>query len=147
VGCRPSPIGEVAPIPENTTGRQRKPHSRTTRAIGDETAGLAARRKTQIFEAVANGGGLAYMHSGMYGMYAFRKRRSDQRDRPNGVTPLPPELSPGARQSRGGIRPVSPLVHRIKLRAHRDVRPSRAKITLFALFSIQIADELVTFRY
>ena len=44
--------------------------------IGDETAGLAARRKTQIFEAVANGGGLSYMHSGMYGRGSVRQMRS-----------------------------------------------------------------------
>ena len=45
-------------------------------AGGDETAGLAARRKTQIFEAVANGGGLSYMHSGMYGRGSVRQMRS-----------------------------------------------------------------------
>jgi len=53
-----------------------KPHSRTAHTIGDETAGLAARRKTQIFEAVANGGGLSYMHSGMYGRGSVRQMRS-----------------------------------------------------------------------
>jgi len=37
---------------------------------------LAARRKTQIFEAVANGGGLSYMHSGMYGRGSVRQMRS-----------------------------------------------------------------------
>jgi len=73
IPCR---TAKFAPIPDNITGRQRKPHSRTAHTIGDETAGLAARRKTQIFEAVANGGGLSYMHSGMYGRGSVRQMRS-----------------------------------------------------------------------
>src|SRR5207302_4459139 len=78
--ANPVANGEVAPIPDNITGRRRKPHSRTVHTIGDETAGLAARRKTQIFEAVANGGGLSYMHSGLYGRGSVRQMR--------GTTPL-----------------------------------------------------------
>src|SRR5207245_9808939 len=73
IPCR---TAKFAPIPDNITGRQRKPHSRTAHTIGHETAGLAARRKTQIFEAVANGGGLSYMHSGMYGRGSVRQMRS-----------------------------------------------------------------------
>jgi hypothetical protein len=69
-------VNALQRIPDNITGRQRKPHSRTAHTIGDETAGLAARRKTQIFEAVANGGGLSYMHSGMYGRGSVRQMRS-----------------------------------------------------------------------